>query len=339
MSRSELIDPVSGFVISQAWVDRSALPSSEVERRIASGLYALTAAGTFLRRGLSTGTVAAAAAKAAVLSLTNVVSDVTVLTPVGIRVTIAVKAHGGRATAQKPKSDYAGDVTEGVIFRAVAVEADKLQLCIGRGIGVVKKQGLRVPYGRPALNPKARESVHYSIKEAVRDTSLAGVLVKLCAVNGKQISGKTLNQKVGVVGGISVLGTTGFVEPWSECLLESAEDLVRRADQVVLTTGRTGLKYAKMYFPHYTAILVGSNLSRIFKKTRGKKVIIFGLPALILKWGCPDILRKTAASTVQQLFDRDPYGKEISATLALLKQRTNARIVIIDRNGKIVRET
>ncbi len=336
---SELIDPVSGFVIPQAWVRRSALPSSEVTRRIASGLYALTASGAFLKRGLSTGTVAAAAAKAAVLSLKNSVSEVTVMTPVGIRVTVAVKARYGRATAQKPKSDYTDDVTEQVIFEAAAIEAGKLQLCIGGGIGVVKKQGLRVPYGRPGVNPEARESVYRAIKEAVQDTSLTGVLVRLSAINGKQISDKTLNQKVGVVGGISVLGTTGFVEPWGECLLESAEDLVHRADQIVLTTGRTGLKYAKMYFPHYTVVLAGSNLSRVFQKTQGKEVIIFGLPALILKWGCPDILRRTTASTVQQLFDKDPYGKEISATLALLKQRTNARIIIINRNGKIVRET
>ncbi|MGZ4908334.1 MAG: cobalt-precorrin-5B (C(1))-methyltransferase [Halobacteriota archaeon] len=336
---SELIDPVSGFVIPRAWVGRSALPRSEVSRRVASGLYALTASGAFLKRGLSTGTVGAAAAKAAVLSLTSSVSDVTVLTPVGIRVTVMVRARDGRATAQKPKSDYAGDVTERVIFEAGATEADKLQLCIGCGIGVVRKQGLRAPYGGPAVNPEARESVYRAIKEAVRDTSLAGALVRLSAINGKEISDKTLNQKVGVVGGISILGTTGFVEPWGECLLESAEDLVYQADQIVLTTGRTGLKYAKMYFPRYTVVLAGSNLSRVFQKTHGKEVIIFGLPALILKWGCPDILRKTAASTVQQLFDKDPYGKEISATLAVLKQRTSARIIIINRSGKIVRET
>lgn len=336
---SELIDPVSGFVIPQAWIRRSALPDSEVKRRVVSGLYALTASGTFLKRGLSTGTIAAATAKAAVLSLTSSVSDVTVLTPAGIRVTVTVKARNGRATAQKPKSDYADDVTEQIIFEAAATQAEKLQLCIGRGIGVIKTQGLRVPYGRPAVNPEARESVHRAIKEAVQDTALTGALVRLSAINGRQISDKTLNQKVGVIGGISVLGTTGFVEPWGECLLESAEDLVHRADRIVLTTGRTGLKYAKMYFPRYTVVLAGSNLSRVFQQTRGKEVIIFGLPALILKWGCPDILRRAAASTVQQLFDKDPYGKEISATLALLKQRTNARIIIINRNGKIVRET
>ncbi len=335
---SELTDPTSGFVIPEAWIRRSTLPSTEVKRRIASGLYTLTASGALLRRGLTTGTVASAAAKAAVLSLSHSVSDVSILTPVGIRVTVAVKASNGRATAQKTKSDYANDVTEQIIFEAVAVEADNLQLCIGHGIGVIKTHGLRVLFGRPAVNPEARASIHRAIKEAVRDASLRGALVQLSAVNGKQVSEKTLNQKVGVIGGISILGTTGFVEPWSEGLLESAEDLVLHADKIVLTTGRTGLRYAKMYFPHHTAVLVGSNLSRIFKKARGKDVTIFGLPALILKWGCPDILQKTSASTVQQLFDRDPYGKEIDATLALLKQRTNARIIIINRNGKIVRE-
>ncbi len=335
---SQLVDPVSGFVIPQAWVSRSAVSDSEVTRRITSGLYVLTASGAFLKRGLSTGTIAAATAKAAVLSLTNSVSDVTVLTPVGIRVTVPVKARNGRATAQKPKSDYAGDVTEQVIFEATATRADKCQLCIGRGIGMVTTHGLRVPYGRPALNPEARASVHAAMKEAIRATSLAGALITLSAINGRQIGDKTLNQRIGIVGGISILGTTGFVEPWSECLLESVEDLVDKSDRLVLTTGRTGLKYAKMYFPHYTVVLAGSNLSRIFQKTQGKDVIVFGLPALILKWGDPDILRKTTASTVQQLFDKNPYGKEINTALARLKQRTSARIILINRNGKIVRQ-
>ncbi len=336
---SELVDPVSGFVIPHAWIRRSTLSYAEVTRRVASGLFTLTASGTFLKRGLSTGTVAAAAAKAAVLSLKKSVSDVTVLTPVGIRVTATVKARNGRATAQKPKSDYAGDVTEKIVFEATAAEADKLQLCIGQGIGVVKTHGLRVPYGKPAVNPEARASIYRAAKEAVHDASLAGALVTLSAINGLEISDATLNQKVGIVGGISILGTTGFVEPWSECLLESVEDIVSQADRLVLTTGRTGLKYAKMYFPHYTAVLAGSNLSRIFPKTQGKEVIIFGLPALILKWGCPDILQNTTASTVQELFDKDPYGKRINKTLAVLKDRTNARIVIINRNGKIIRQT
>ncbi len=334
----ELIDPVSQFHVPQLWIDRSTLPSDEIERLIASGFYVLTASGTFLKRGLSTGTVAAASAKAAVLSLTRPISYVTVLTPVGIRVRVAVAARNGYATAQKPKSDYADDVTESVIFKATATEARRLQLCIGHGIGVVKKQGLRVSYGKPAVNPEARKAVCHAIKEAVQDSSLAGALVQLSAPNGKHISDKTLNRKVGVIGGISVLGTTGFVEPWSESLLESAEDLVRQADRIVLTTGRTGLKYAKMYFPHHTAVVAGSNLSRVFQKAQGKEVIIFGLPALILKWGCPDILHKTTANTVQQLFDKDPYGNIINATLALLKRRTRARIVIINRNGRIVRQ-
>ena len=333
-----LVDPVSGFAIPQEWLVRSGLPLPELKRRIDSGLYALTASGTLLKRGLSTGTISAAAAKAAVLSIAEPATRVSILTPIGIRVKVHTTSADGWAWAQKPTSDHSKDVTEGLIFEAEASKADEIQLSAGEGIGIVKKHGLRAPYGTPAISPEARWSIEHAIGEATHRIGLEGALVKLSAINGAAISKKTLNQKVGVFGGVSVLGTTGFVEPWNECLVGSAENLAETATRVALTTGRTGFKYAKMYFPDHSTIVAGSNLERVFQKAEGKEMIIIGLPALILKWAKPDILSEMKANTVQELFDRDPYAEGITAALTALKTRTQARIVIINRAGKIIRD-
>ena len=333
-----LIDPVAGFAIPQKWLTRSGLSLPELKRRIDSGLYTLTASGTLLKRGLTTGTISAAAAKASVLSIAEPTTQVDILTPIGIRVKVHTTSADGWASAQKPRSDHSKDVTEGLIFEAEAFKAVGIQLSLGEGIGIVKKRGWRAPYGTPAISPEARWSIENAIGEATRSIGLKGALVKLSAINGAAISKKTLNEKVGVFGGVSVLGTTGFVEPWNECLVGSAENLAETADRVALTTGRTGFKYAKMYFPDHTTLIAGSNLERVFQKAEGKETIIIGLPALILKWAKPDILNEMKADTVQELFDRDPYAEGITVALTALKTRTKARIIIIDRAGKIIRD-
>ena len=333
-----LVDPVMGFSIPQEWLARSGLSLPELRRRIDSGLYVLTASGTLLKRGLSTGTISAAAAKAAVLSIAEPTPQVSILTPIGIRVSVHTTSAEGWGRAQKPNSDHSKDVTEGLIFEAEASEAERIQLSIGEGIGIVKKHGLRAPCGTPAIGPEARWSIENAIGEAAHSIGLDGALAQLSAINGAAISKKTLNEKVGIFGGVSVLGTTGFVEPWNECLVASAENLAETANRIALTTGRTGFKYAKMYFPDHSTIIAGSNLERVFQKAKGKETIVIGLPALILKWANPDILSEMKADTVQELFDRDPYAKEITAALTALKTRTKARIVIISRAGKIMRD-
>jgi cobalt-precorrin-5B (C1)-methyltransferase len=332
-----LVDPVSSLTIPERWIRRSNLSFDELKRRIESGLYVLTVSGTLLKRGFTTGTVAAAAAKAAVVSLISPVTEVEILTPVRLRVSVRVASEGGWAVSSKPESDYPRDVTSGIIFEAKAEQADETHLRAGRGIGIVKKHGLRVPCGMPAINPEARWSIDNAILDATRSCGLSGAVVKLSAIDGEEIAKKTLNEQVGVYGGISVLGTTGFVEPWNERLIDSAEDLITHSTQVVLTTGRTGLRYAKMNFPAHTPVLAGGHLDRLFKRAKGKETIIVGLPALILKWGKPDILKETGAATVQQLFDRDPHGPEVNAALTDLKERTKAKIIIIDRQERVVR--
>ena len=112
-------DPVSGLSIPMDWIERSADP--HVLEKAEGGLWALLSDGTLLRRGLTTGTTAAAAAKGAVISLRGPVLLVSILTPAGIRVAVPVEGSGGNCTAVKVGGDHASDVTAGVVLMARAV--------------------------------------------------------------------------------------------------------------------------------------------------------------------------------------------------------------------------
>src|SRR5271157_1011150 len=129
-----LLDPVSDLIVPNRWIRRSNIPFDELERRIESGLYVMTASGTLLKRGLTTGTVAAAAAKAAVVSLIRPVNRVKIQTPVNLRVSVRVTSDSGLAVASKPASDYPNDETAGIVFEARAERAEKILLRAGEGI-------------------------------------------------------------------------------------------------------------------------------------------------------------------------------------------------------------
>lgn len=207
-----MIDPVNNFKIPDEWVGRAKIPREELNVLISSGLYVLLSDGSLLRRGYTTGTTAAAAAKAAILSLIREVSEIEVMTPIGLRVKLPVLAKNGEASSKKFSGDHATDVTNGIEIVAKAKEYDTISIKAGKGIGMKK--------GSPAINPSPMRQIGESIKEALIETGLKGAKVTICVPMGEKIAKKTLNEKIGILGGISILGTTGFVEPWNEHLGE-----------------------------------------------------------------------------------------------------------------------
>ncbi len=115
-------DPVSGFEYPHDWI--TGCPTPELLPLVSRGLAILTSDGTVLMRGYTTGTTAAAACKAAVLSLQSPVASVTITTPSGIVVEIPVNVTGmGSAECRKYAGDYPDDVTAGILFRAVTEKA------------------------------------------------------------------------------------------------------------------------------------------------------------------------------------------------------------------------
>ena len=325
-----MIDPVNNFQIPDEWIKRARIPIKELEACISSGRYVLLSDGSLLRRGYTTGTTAAAAVKASVLSLKKEVSEVSVHTPAGIRAALPVTAKDGKAYATKDAGDHASDVTVGIKIIAEAREHNSIIIRAGPGIGSKK--------GIPAINPSPMRQIEDSVKEALSETGLKGAYVTISIPDGEEISKKTLNGKLGITGGISILGTTGFVEPWNEHLGEMKEELIRSADKLILTTGRLGMRFSHMLFPGYEVVLIGSDITRGLKAAKGEAMLC-GLPGLILKWAFPGILQDSGYLTVQEMIEADMKNPLIDKALERAVKLSGKRVVLLNRDGTILRDS
>src|SRR6266571_9227203 len=178
-----------------------------------------------LRRGWTTGACAAAAAKAAYAALvTGTFPDpVEVTLPRGERPAFALattRTDKGSATAGIVKD--AGDdpdVTHGALILATVragVTGSGVTFRAGEGVGTVTRPGLPVPPGEPAINPVPRRMISAAIAEVAAATGApADVEVEIAIPGGEALAARTLNVRLGIVGGLSILGTTGIVVPYS----------------------------------------------------------------------------------------------------------------------------
>ena len=177
-----------------------------------------------LKSGLTTGTCAQAATKAALVSLLSgtEVGAVTVMMPCGERVTLDVKPEGsGVASVVKCWSDDP-DVTRGCRVRAEVAFLERgakgVRFERGRGVGVVTLEGLGIGVGEPAVSVAVRRAIEAEVKGMTE----RGVRVRLSIEDGEVLARKTFNSRVGVEGGLSIIGTSGVVVPFSnEAFVES----------------------------------------------------------------------------------------------------------------------
>jgi cobalt-precorrin-5B (C1)-methyltransferase len=162
------------------------------------------------------------------------------------------------------------------------------------------------------------------------------VQVELEIPQGSAIAKKTLNSRVGIKGGISVLGTTGLVEPWDDHLGETIRERVSSAGNAVLTTGRVGLRYARLLFPDHEVVLVGGKIGEALDAVKGE-VILFGLPALILRYINPNILDGTGYATVEEFSGSPAFLPAMMLSLAAFKKEyPHIRVILVNRNGAIL---
>lgn len=177
--------------------------------------------GKELRCGYTTGTCAAAAAKAAVLAAQGHPVDQVEMLLDGKAVCIPIistrQEENGCFTCMTVKD--AGDdpdVTNGLEIGARIHMLDTPTVLIDGGIGVgrVTKKGLKVPVGKAAINPAPLEQIEASVRSALPEGK--GAQVEIFVPLGAEIAQKTFNPRLGIVGGISILGTTGVVRPMSE---------------------------------------------------------------------------------------------------------------------------
>ena len=274
-----------------------------------------------LRKGYTTGTCAAAAAKAAAIAFFTgrKIKEVQTILPAGEAVTLPVyRCEIGKDTATASVIKDAGDdpdVTNGAEIIAeiqgqgprVKGQGDKafqftvysLQFTVygGKGVGIVTKPGLAIPIGEPAINPVPRKMIEESVKEAVGylnselRTPNSELYLTLSVPDGEEIAKKTMNARLGITGGISILGTTGIVEPLSlsayrhsiVCALDVA--VASGCREILFSTGRSSEKVAEkeIKLPEEAFILVGDHMGFALKEARNKmhdarckKIIIVG---------------------------------------------------------------
>lgn len=207
--------------------------------------------GKEMRRGYTTGSCAAAAARAAVLMLFSgrEMTQVEIDTPGGVRlelnvVDIRLDEKMAACSVRKDAGDDP-DITHGLVVRAVARETAKgISIRGGEGVGTVTKPGLLVPVGEPAINPVPRRMILNEIEKALPHNK--GVEVTISIPGGEEIAKKTFNPRLGIEGGLSILGTTGIVEPmseeaWQESLRLELKTLAARGKhKVILVPGNYG---------------------------------------------------------------------------------------------------
>ena len=178
-----------------------------------------------LRRGWTTGTCATAAAKAAYAALlTGEFPDpVAVTLPRGERPCFALAvahrdADGATAGVVKDAGDDP-DVTHGALVLATvraAAPGSGVTFRAGAGVGTVTRAGLAIPPGEPAINPVPRRMIRDAIAEVAAAAQGSGdVEVEIGVADGERLAARTLNARLGIVGGLSILGTTGIVVPYS----------------------------------------------------------------------------------------------------------------------------
>ncbi len=207
--------------------------------------------GALLRRGYTTGTCAAAAAKAAVRAFFTgaVLNRASVPLPTGDIAEIAVSSvELGKGFARCCVVKDAGDdpdVTNGAEIWAEAREIDfGIVIKGGTGVGVVTKRGLQVSPGEAAINPVPRKMIMDCVREVL--PSGRGVEITISVPNGEVLARRTMNPRLGIAEGISILGTSGIVEPRSmeafrNSLLPQIDvALAAGYDELVLTPGRIG---------------------------------------------------------------------------------------------------
>lgn len=244
-----------------------------------------------LRRGYTTGTCAAAASKAAtLLFLTGrKQGEVTVILPNGGKATLRLHrcepTIGGAVASVIKDGGDDPDVTKGAEIiahigeeRGEGKEAFRFRIgraefviLGGEGVGVVTKKGLPVAPDEPAINPVPRRMIEAAIREAIpslRDLSTT-LFVTISVPQGEEIARKTMNPRLGIIGGISILGTTGIVVPFSisayRASIRCAVDVATASGlrNLVFSTGRCTEEVVRkvLDLPEDAFILVGDHMA------------------------------------------------------------------------------
>ena len=249
-----------------------------------------------LHTGITTGTCAAGASKAAAIFLAHgeVHNHVSVKNLEGHEFMLETFREGTYFGVVKYSGDDKADITDGVkvLARVEIIDGeDKIIFCAGEGVGVVTLPGLKVAIGEAAINPVPREMISRAVREILPHEALR---ITISIPGGEELARKTFNPRLGIIGGLSILGTTGIVKPMNEqALLDSLKlelSMIHSLGfrEIYITFAGTGEKFTRRLF-HIEArnvIQCANYIGYVLDECAGlgfEHAIICGHPGKLLK--------------------------------------------------------
>ncbi|MDY6853679.1 MAG: cobalt-precorrin-5B (C(1))-methyltransferase CbiD [Thermodesulfobacteriota bacterium] len=245
-----------------------------------------------LKSGFTTGACAAAAAKAATLRLLTCQGStcIDVPFPNGSKVTFHI--HGSGVKGEKVWASVikeAGDDPDVTNMAEIRVDVREIKgkkgedariiVIGGQGVGVITKPGLPVSVGKPAINPVPMKMIHEAVREGISEskTRITDLEVTVSVPDGERIAKKTLNSRLGIIGGISILGTNGIVQPVSSeawrATIRMSMDVAQAVGlrQIVICTGRSSEKVMMncLQLPQQAYVMMGDYIR--FSITEAKR--------------------------------------------------------------------
>lgn len=216
-----------------------------------------------MRTGFTTGACSAAAAKAAVRFLVSGTqpAEIEITLPNGNPATFTLhrceRAEGHAVCSVIKDAGDDPDCTHGaeMVAEVELISEARIELRGGEGVATVTKPGLGLEVGGPAINPVPRANITAMIAEELRESTLPGAIVTLSVPGGEEMAKKTLNARLGLLGGISILGTTGIVKPYSTAAYKASVvqaidvAVTQGSEELVLTTGGRSETYAMRLRP------------------------------------------------------------------------------------------
>ncbi len=293
-----------------------------------------------LRTGFTTGACAAAATRGACLALQgDIRGEVSIPLPAGFDASFRLHlvsvcegsaraavikdagddpdvTHGAEISAQviveaRPRQAVGSEWTvvgRGVIARRMAA-GTTLELRAGEGVGVVTRAGLGIPVGGPAINPVPRRMIARAVRDSLRPAPNA-VAVIVSVRDGQRLAGRTLNGRLGIEGGLSILGTTGVVRPfstaaWRASVLQGVDVAAAAGcEEIVASTGGRSEAYAQRLLPHLPEpafVEMGEFTGHLLKRARERgigTVYLSGMVGKLSKIACGHFMTHVAGNQV-----------------------------------------
>lgn len=218
-----------------------------------------------LRDGFTTGTCATAAAKSGLMAIIHQKNNSSVNVHLPIDKVVKIPIHHCEFTENTSKCSVikdAGDdpdVTNGAEIGCILelTQQKDIQFIAGEGVGTVTLKGLELAIGEPAINPVPRKMITSAIQKLLHDYDLeCGISVTIFVTDGKKIAKRTLNERVGIMNGLSILGTSGIVKPYSSssyiASIEQGIDVAvaNNTKELVINSGARSEKYLSQKFSH-----------------------------------------------------------------------------------------